>query len=195
MGRHNDPVEHRVTTNGRLLEGFDVRIVDDAGQPLPRGQQGELVISGPAVSPGYHGNEAANDAFREGAFWTGDLGRLMEDDTILFQGRRSGLIKVGGVNVSPAEVEEFLMRHQGVRLAQVIGVPDERYGEVPAAFIELAPGASLDESDVLEYCRGAISRDRVPRYVRFVDDWPMSTTKVQKHLLRDSLVAEIGAIP
>lgn len=192
MGRHDDSVEHRVTTNGRLLEGFDVRVVDDAGQSLPRGEEGEFVISGPAVSPGYHGTEPANAAFRDGAFWTGDLGRLMEDGTVRFRGRRSGLIKVGGVNVSPAEVEEFLMRHDAIRLAQVIGVPDDRYGEVPAAFIELAPGGELDAGDVLDYCRGSISRDRVPRYVRFVDEWPMSTTKVQKHVLRDSLLAEMG---
>jgi fatty-acyl-CoA synthase len=192
MGRFDDPVEHRVTTNGRLLEGFDVAVLDDEGRPLPRGEEGELAIRGGAVSPGYYGETEANAAFRSGTFMTGDLGRLTEDGTILFRGRRKGLIKVGGVNVSPAEIEEFLMRHPLIRLAQVVGIPDQKYGEVPVAFIELAPEGSLEARDVIDYCRGEISRDRVPRHVRFVSEWPMSTTKVQKHVLRDGLLAEIA---
>lgn len=102
------------------------------------------------------------------------------------------MLKVGGENVSAIEVESFLATHPGIKLAQVVGIPDPRLLEVVAAFVEPAPGHSLSPDDVVEFCRGRIARFKVPRYVRFVSEWPMSATKIQKFRLREQLLAELG---
>jgi acyl-CoA synthetase (AMP-forming)/AMP-acid ligase II len=103
------------------------------------------------------------------------------------------MLKVGGENVAALEVEAFLATHPAVKVAQVVGVPDERYVEVPAAFVELADGAELDADGLVAFCRGRIASFKVPRHVRFVDEWPMSATKIQKHRLRDALLEELDA--
>jgi fatty-acyl-CoA synthase len=102
------------------------------------------------------------------------------------------MLKVGGENVSAVELEDFLLGLDGVRIAQVVGVPDDRYDEVPAAFLELTPGASLEEADVAAFCRGRVATFKVPRYVRFVTEWPMSGTKIKKHELRAKLADELA---
>jgi fatty-acyl-CoA synthase len=102
------------------------------------------------------------------------------------------MLKVGGENVAAMEVESYLNTHPAIVIAQVVGVPDPKYGEVVAAFIELKPGAIAAEHEIIEYCLGQIARYKVPRYVRFVTQWPMSSTKIQKFKLRDELVKELG---
>jgi acyl-CoA synthetase (AMP-forming)/AMP-acid ligase II len=102
------------------------------------------------------------------------------------------MLKVGGENVAPAEIESYLSTHPAIKLVQVIGVPDERLDEVPAVFVELATGRELTAEEVIAHCQGAIASFKVPRYVRFVNEWPMSATKIQKFRLREQLLAELG---
>jgi acyl-CoA synthetase (AMP-forming)/AMP-acid ligase II len=102
------------------------------------------------------------------------------------------MLKVGGENVAAIEVESFLSTHPAVNIAQVVGVPDEKYVEVAAAFIELRPGTTATEAEIIAFCQGQIARYKIPRYVRFVTEWPMSSTKIQKFKLRDMLCAELG---
>ena len=102
------------------------------------------------------------------------------------------MLKVGGENVACLEIESFLATHPAVRLAQVVGIPDARLVEVPAAFVQLEPGHTATEDELIEFFRGQVASFRIPRHVRFVEDWPMSATKVQKFRLREQLVAELG---
>lgn len=112
---------------------------------------------------------------------------------MLFHGRLKDMLKVGGENVAAAEIEACLQSHSAVKLAQVVGVPDPKYAEVPAAFVELVAGITVTERELIEHCRREISSFKVPRYVRFVTDWPMSTSKIQKFRLRETLIAELEA--
>jgi fatty-acyl-CoA synthase len=190
----DDPLEARVTTCGRPLPGFEVRVVDpETGAPLPAGQRGELVGRGPSRFDGYFANPeqtrlAIDD---EGYFHTGDLCSIDADGRVLFHGRIKDMLKVGGENVAAVEIESFLATHPAIKLAQVVGVPDDRLLEVPAAFVELNPGAELTEAEVIAYCTGKIAGFKVPRHVRFTDAWPMSATKIQKFRLRDQLLGEL----
>ena len=129
---------------------------------------------------------------RGGWFHTGDLGRVDEDGRLTFLGRLKDMLKVGGENVAALEIEAYLATHPAVKIAQVVGVPDPRYQEVPAAFVELADGADASEEELIEFCRGQIARFKVPRYVRFVTEWPMSASKVQKFRLREELLEELA---
>jgi fatty-acyl-CoA synthase len=110
-----------------------------------------------------------------------------------FCGRLKDQLKVGGENVSALEVESYLGTHPQVALAQVVGIPDDHYGEVPVAFIELAGGGTLGAKDVLDFCRGKIASFKIPRHVRFVTSWPMSATKIHKGKLRDTIIQELTA--
>jgi acyl-CoA synthetase (AMP-forming)/AMP-acid ligase II len=129
----------------------------------------------------------------DGFFKTGDVGSIDQDGFVSFHGRFKDQLKVGGENVSALEVESFLATHPAVHLAQVVGVDDERYGEVPAAFIELKPGHALNEAAVKQFCEGRIARFKVPRYVRFVEQWPMSATKILKYRLRQQIADELAS--
>ena len=111
----------------------------------------------------------------------------------MFHGRIKDMLKVGGENVAAVEIETYLAQHPAVKLAQIVGVPDARLQEVPAAFVELEEGASADEQELIEFCKGEIASFKVPRHVRFVSEWPMSTSKIQKFRLRDQLIEELGA--
>jgi acyl-CoA synthetase (AMP-forming)/AMP-acid ligase II len=191
----DDPVEARVTTCGTPLPGFDLRVVDaDTGAPLPAGERGELVGRGPSRFVGYYNNKEQTDMAidAEGYFHTGDLCSIDEDGRVWFHGRLKDMLKVGGENVAAIEIESYLATHPAIKLAQVVGIPDPRLLEAPAAFVELVPGAELSEEDAILYCKGQIAGFKVPRYVRFVDEWPMSATKVQKFRLRDQLIEELG---
>jgi fatty-acyl-CoA synthase len=191
----DDPLEARVTTCGTPLPGFDLRVVDpDSNLPLPPGERGELVGRGPSRFDGYYNNpeqtSLAIDA--EGYFHTGDLCSIDESGRIWFHGRIKDMLKVGGENVAAIEIESYLATHPAIKLAQVVGIPDPRLLELPAAFIELVPGASLTEEEAIAFCKGEIAGFKVPRHVRFVEEWPMSATKVQKFRLRDQLIDELG---
>jgi fatty-acyl-CoA synthase len=191
-----DPETQRLTSCGRPMAGFEMRIVDpDTNRELLADERGELVGRGPQMFTGYYGNSDATAAVidPEGYFHTGDLCSIDPGGEIYYHGRIKDMLKVGGENVSAIEIESFLATHPAIKMAQVVGVPHPRLVEVAAAFIELAPGQELSERDVIDYCEGQLARFKVPRHVRFVSDWPMSATKVQKFRLRERLVEELGS--
>jgi fatty-acyl-CoA synthase len=128
----------------------------------------------------------------DGWLRSGDLGKINSDGLVTYLGRLKEMLKVGGENVAPAEIESYLSTHPAIKLVQVIGVPDERLEEVPAVFVELATDQDLSAEEVIALCEGAIASFKVPRYVRFVTEWPMSATKIQKFRLREQLLAELG---
>ena len=143
---------------------------------------------------GYFKDEAATAETidQDGWLHTGDRGRIDEDGQLRFDGRIKDTIKVGGENVSPAEVEDFLMRHDKIQQVQVVGVRDAKYGEVAAAFVELRHDIACTENELIEYCKESLAGFKVPRHVRFVTEWPMSATKVQKFKLREELERELA---
>jgi fatty-acyl-CoA synthase/long-chain acyl-CoA synthetase len=190
----DDPEETRVR-GGRPFRGMEVRIADpETDDELPPGEVGQILVRGPGLFDGYHGDpDKTAEAMRGGWLHTGDLGVADREGRVSYRGRTKDMLKVGGENVAALEVEAYLLTHPAVKLVQVVGVPDEKYLEVPAAFVELAGDAAVDEDELIAFCRGRIASFKVPRYVRFVDEWPMSTTKIQKHRLREALVAELEA--
>ena len=186
--------EQRATTCGVPFPGIDVRILDpDTGEDLPAGGRGEIVARGFGMFAGYHNDpERTAEALEPGGwFHTGDIGSVDEDGRITYHGRTKDMLKVGGENVAALEIESYLSRHPAVRLAQVVSIPDERLVEVPAAFVEIEPGQQVTEEELLAFCRGQIASFKIPRQVRFVPDWPMSATKIQKFRLREQLIAEL----
>ena len=190
----DDPDEVRVR-GGRPFRGMEIRIADpETDEELAPGEVGQILVRGAGLFDGYHNDPAKTaEAMRGGWLHTGDLGVVDADGRVSYRGRSKDMLKVGGENVSAMEVEAFLLGHPAVKVVQVVGVPDPRYVEVPAAFVELAPDAAATEEELIAFCRGRIASFKVPRYVRFVDEWPMSATKIQKHRLREALLAERGA--
>jgi acyl-CoA synthetase (AMP-forming)/AMP-acid ligase II len=194
FGRLDDPLEARIATGGPPLRCTQVKIVDpDTDVELAVGEMGEIVLRGSACSESYYKDpKKTAEAWRGGWFHTGDIGRMDGDGRVAYVGRSKDMLKVGGENVAALEIEDFLATHPAVKLAQVVAIPDPRYAEVPAAFVELAPGAGTSEEELIAFCSGTISSFKIPRHVRFVTEWPMSATKIQKFRLRDSLLAELG---
>jgi acyl-CoA synthetase (AMP-forming)/AMP-acid ligase II len=188
-----DPLETRMTTGGLPFRGTDVKIVDpESGDVRPAGEVGEICFRGPGMFERYlNDDEKTADVLRDGWCHTGDLGRVDADGRLTFVGRLKDMLKVGGENVAAMEIEAFLQTHPAVKVAQVVGVPDAKYLEVAAAFVERNDGATVSEEELIAFCRGSIASFKVPRYVRFVDAWPMSASKIQKYVLRDELVAEM----
>lgn len=187
-----DSVEQRIETCGRPFDGIEVRIVDpDSLAVLPAETRGEIQVRGPTLFSGYYKDEAKTLAtlLPDGWLRTGDLGALTAEGRIRYLGRIKDMLKVGGENVAAIEIESHLMTHPAVKQAQVIGIADDRLQEVAAAFIELQPGSELTAEEAVRHCVGRIASFKVPRYVVFVTDWPMSTTKIQKFALRDRLGA------
>jgi fatty-acyl-CoA synthase len=196
IGEPDDPLETRLTTSGRPLRSVEVRAVDpETGADRDPGVAGELLFRGPTLFTRYHDDpeQTAQAIDPAGWFHSGDLGTIDEDGRVSFVGRLKDMLKVGGENVAAAEVESFLLTHPAAEIVQVVGVPDARYVEVPAAFVQLRQGAGADEDEIVDFCRGQIATFKIPRYVRFVDDWPMSGTKIQKFRLREQLIAELEA--
>lgn len=179
---------------GVPLDDWDVRIVDvETGLDCPVGSQGEIVARGPNMLAGYYNapDKTAEVIDADGWFHTGDIGSFDDEGQIMFHGRTKDMLKVGGENVAAAEIEAVLHSHPAVLLAQVIGIPHPRYVEVPAAFVELRGDATASEAELIEHCTGKLASFKLPRHVRFVTSWPMSTSKIQKFRLRDVLVAEL----
>lgn len=143
----------------------------------------------------YNAPEKTRETIRDGWLHTGDIGSIDESGHIMFHGRTKDMLKVGGENVAAAEIEAALQTHPAVKLAQVVGIPDDRYAEVPAAFIELADGQTATPQDLIAHCTGQIARFKLPRHVRFVTSWPMSTSKIQKFRLRNQLIEELADEP
>jgi fatty-acyl-CoA synthase len=194
MGRLDDPLEDRLTC-GKPFAGVEMQVRDLAtGSPVPAGETGGLHVRGFNLFLGYRNDPAKTAASidADGWFATGDLGSIDAAGNLTFGGRTKDVLKVGGENVGCLEVEAYLVGHPDIRLAAVVGVPHPFYGEVPAAFVEV--GAAVTEEEVIEYCRRGLAKYKVPRYVRFVTEWPMSATKVQKFRLRDALVAELEVV-
>lgn len=191
----DDDDEARLETQGLPFPGVEVEVRGEDNQPLPPGEMGEIVLRGPTRFECYHNAPDKNaETIEPDGWWhSGDLGRLRPDGRLVFLGRIKDMLKVGGENVAAIEIESHLQAHPAVKIAQVIGYPDPTYGEVPAAFIELRPGATATEEEIVAHCRGEIAGFKVPRYVRFVTEWPMSSTKVQKFRLREQLEQELSA--
>jgi fatty-acyl-CoA synthase len=194
--RTDDPLELRVSTVGRALPEVEVRIVSvETGEDCAPGEQGELWTRGYLVMKGYYKME---DKTREvidedGWLHTGDLAVMDENGYVKITGRAKDMIIRGGENIYPREIEEFLYTHPDISDVQVYGVPDEKYGEQVAAAIKKRPDADLTEEDVKEYCRENIARYKVPYYVDFVEDYPMTASgKIQKYKLREAAVERYG---
>ena len=194
----DDPIEKRVGTVGRVLPHTEVKIVDpETGQTVPRGTPGELCTRGYLVMLEYwqspDATSAAVDA--EGYMHTGDLATMDAEGYVNIVGRSKDVVIRGGENISPREVEEFLYRHPAIKDVQVFGVPDERVGEEVAAWIVLREGMQLDADGVRAFCDGEIARFKIPRYVRFVDSFPLTVTgKVQKFKMREHEASERGLV-
>jgi len=194
MGLASDPLELRVTTSGTVMTGMEVRAVDpETGRDVAPGEVGEALYRGATRFKEYFRDPEATRAAidEDGWFHSGDLIRLDAEGRLSFVGRLKDMLKVGGENVSPAEIEDVLAAHPAVQIVNVVAAPDARYGEVAAAFVELRPGAEAGERELIEFCLGRIATFKVPRYVRFVDAWPMSGTKVRKHELRERIAGEL----
>jgi fatty-acyl-CoA synthase len=196
LGEVGDSLDDRVNTTGRPLPGLQVKIVDpESGAEAAPGEIGEIVFRGWSTFDGYYNDPERNsEVFDEdGWFRSGDLGSLDANGRLRYSARLKDMMKVGGENVAAAEVEGFLLRHESIAVAQVVAAPDARYDQVAAAYIQLVPGAEATEHEIIEFCLGSISTFKVPRYVRFVDEWPMSGTKIKKYVLRDQIAAELEA--
>jgi fatty-acyl-CoA synthase len=194
-GSPDEPEARRITRLGRPLPGLEVRVVSpETGEDVATGLRGEVLVRGYSTLEGYYkdAEKTAQAIDRDGWYHTGDIGSLDENGTIMFHGRLKDMLKVGGENVAAAEIEAVLQRHTAVKLAQVVGIPDAKYVEVPAAFVELEPGRKAGEKELVEFCKREISSFKVPRVIRFVTEWPMSTSKIQKFRLRKELIAELG---
>jgi fatty-acyl-CoA synthase len=191
-----DSLEKRTQTVGRVHPHLEVKLIDPAtGAIVPRGEPGELLTRGYSVMAGYWNDaERTAEAVDErGWMHTGDLATMDEDGYLNIVGRSKDMVIRGGENVYPREVEEFLHTHPDVLEASVIGVPDERYGEELMAWIRLRDGATLSDDDVRDFCAGRIAHFKRPRYVKFVDELPMTVTgKVQKYKMREQAIEELG---
>ncbi len=193
----DDDLEKRVSTVGRIHPFVEVKIVDAEGRTAPRGAQGELLTRGYSVMRGYWGEpEKTREAIDDGGWMhTGDLAVMDADGYCRITGRVKDMIIRGGENVYPREIEEFLYRHPSVQDVQVFGVPDERYGEEVCAWIRLRQGADAVEEDIRAFCKGQIAHYKIPRYVRFVDEYPMTVTgKIQKFVMREAMTRELSAL-
>ena len=192
-----ESLERRVSTVGRVHPHVQVKIVDVHGRLAPRGEAGELLTRGYSVMRGYWGEPERTREAIDAAGWmhTGDLAVIDEAGYCNIVGRVKDMIIRGGENVYPREIEEFLYRHPAVLDVAVVGVPDHRYGEEVCAVIRVREGATLTTEEVIAFCRGQIAHYKVPRYVRFVEAFPMTVTgKVQKYLLREQVRAELGIV-
>jgi acyl-CoA synthetase (AMP-forming)/AMP-acid ligase II len=165
-----------------------VRVVDEDGRAVPPNQTGEIALKGPKVFKGYWRDEAATaKAIREGWFHTGDVGRIDEDGYLYIEDRKKDMILSGGENIASPEVERALYEHPAVREAAVVGVPDQRWGEVPKAFVVLIEDGGAGAEELIEFCRTRLARFKVPKYVEFVAELPRNPSgKVLKRELRET---------
>jgi fatty-acyl-CoA synthase len=192
----DDDMDRRVSTVGRVHPHVEVKVTDpETGRVLPRNSPGELCTRGYSVMLGYWNEPAKTAEAIDSARWmhTGDLAVMDEAGYLNIVGRIKDMVIRGGENIYPREVEEFLYSHPAIEDVQVIGVPDAKYGEELCAWIRLRPGEELDGDQVREYCRGKIAHYKIPRYVRFTPDFPMTVTgKVQKFKMRETSITELG---
>jgi fatty-acyl-CoA synthase len=190
----DDPVDKRVSTVGRILPHLEVKIVDFDGQTVPVGETGELCTRGYSVMKGYWNDpERTADAVRDGWMHTGDLATLDAEGYCNIVGRVKDMVIRGGENVYPREVEEFLFRHPKVAAVQVFGLPDARYGEELCAWVITKPGQACTEDEIRAFCSDQIAHYKIPRYIRFVQELPVTVTgKPQKFVMREAMMRELG---
>ena len=190
------PIDDRCVESGHPLPGYEFKVIDpDTGDVLPPSTMGELCVRGYATMQGYYKRpEATAEAIDgEGWFHTGDVATIRDDGSVRFLGRYKDLLKVGGENVDPTEVEAFLLEHPAISKAQVIGVPDPRLAEVACACVVVEPGQAITDADLDAHCRGKMASFKIPRHLLVVDDYPMTSSgKVQKYLLRQMAAEQLG---
>jgi fatty-acyl-CoA synthase len=194
--RYDDDLERRVSTVGAVHPHVEVKVIDaETGMVVPRGTPGELCTRGYSVMLGYwNAPEQTADAL-DAAGWmhTGDLATMDAAGYLNIVGRIKDLVIRGGENVYPREIEEFLYSHPAVADVQVIGVPDEKYGEELCAWVVRRAGTTLTDDELREFCRASLAHFKVPRYVMFVEEFPMTVTgKIQKYKMRETSIAELG---
>ncbi len=191
----DDPLDRRVSTIGRVHPHVEVKIIDEHGRTVPRGVKGELCTRGYSVMRGYWNDAEKTAETIDAANWmhTGDLAIIDEDGYGNIVGRVKDMIIRGGENIYPREIEEYLFRHPKIQDCAVFGVPDQRFGEQVGVWIKLRDGEHVTAEDIKSFCDGQIAHYKVPHYIRFVDDFPMTVTgKIQKFLMRDAMVEELG---
>ena len=189
------PLERRVSTVGRVRPHVEVKIVDADGAVVAPGESGELCTRGYSVMLGYWNDEEKTKEAIDTAGWmhTGDLATLDEQGYGNIVGRIKDMVIRGGENIYPREIEEYLYRHSQIEDVQVIGVPDKKYGEELCAWIKLREGESATEEEIKEFCKGQIAHFKIPRYIRFVETFPMTVTgKVQKFIMREQMMELLG---
>jgi len=191
----HDPVERRVTTVGRVLPHTEVKIVDPEGRVVPVGTPGELLTRGYCVMPGYWNDPEKTAEAIDAAHWirSGDIATLDGDGYCNIVGRLKDMLIRGGENIFPREIEEFLFTHPKVEDVQVIGVPDPKYGEEVCAWVKLRPGETASAEEIRAYCKGKLAHFKIPRYIKFVESFPMTVTgKVQKFVMRRMMAEELS---
>lgn len=188
-----DPLERRVSTVGRIQPHIEAKVVDIGGAVMPVGEPGELWVRGYSVMRGYWGDEKrTREAVVDGWMRTGDLATIDAEGYCNIVGRLKDMLIRGGENIYPREIEEYLFRHPKVQSAQVFGVPDPKYGEEVCAWIVVKPGEQVTEDEIRSFCKEQIAHYKVPRYIRFVPEMPMTITgKVQKFVMRDQMMKEL----
>jgi fatty-acyl-CoA synthase len=195
----DDSLHHRTATVGRAHPHVEIRIADpESGATLPRGETGEFCTRGYSVMTGYWNDRGKTEQAIDADGWmhTGDLAVMADDGYCNIVGRIKDMVIRGGENVYPREIEEFLYTHPDVEDVQVIGVPDVKYGEELMAWVKLVPGGTATPDDLREFCRGRIAHFKIPRYVKLVDEFPMTVTgKVRKVEMRESSITELGLEP
>ncbi len=191
-----DPLERRVSTVGRIQPMLEAKVVNAEGQVVPVGDKGELLVRGYSVMQGYWGDEErTRETVQDGWMHTGDLATIDAEGYCNIVGRAKDMLIRGGENVYPREIEEFLFRHPKVQSVQVFGVPDAKYGEEICAWIVPKPGQTCTEDEIRDFCRDQIAHYKVPRYIRMVQDMPMTITgKVQKFVMREQMMAELKLV-
>lgn len=196
QSRSDSPLDKRVSTVGQIGPHLEIKIVDPTtGKVVPIGQPGELCTRGYSVMLGYWNNPEATANAIDAARWmhTGDLATMDEEGYINIVGRIKDMIIRGGENVYPREVEEFLYTHPKIRDVQVIGIPDARYGEEIMAWVQIQPGEETTLEEIRAFCQGQIAHYKIPRYIKFVESFPMTVTgKIQKFVMRQQSIEELG---
>ena len=190
----DDTLEQRVKTIGRVQPHLEVKLIDADGATVPRGQPGELCTRGYSVMKGYWNDHqlTAHAIDADGWMHSGDLAVMDEDGYARIVGRRKDMVIRGGENIYPREIEEFLLRCPGVADVQVVGVPDERFGEELCAWVQLKSGHAIGADELVDFCRGSIAHYKIPRYIRFVEEFPLTVTgKVKKHEIRHIMSGEL----
>lgn len=190
------PLDQRVATVGKVQPHIEIKIVDpETGATMPRGQSGELCTRGYSVMHGYWDDEPRTREAIDAEHWmhTGDLATMDDEGYVNIVGRIKDLVIRGGENIYPREIEEFLYRHPKVQDVQVVGLPDRKYGEELCAWIIVKPGQTATEDEIRDFCKGQIAHYKVPKYIQFVTEFPMTVTgKIQKFKIRDAMKTQLG---